>query len=505
MENIEGQDVAEGPAEYRIPSSRWPTFQEKLGKLAKRANKLGAGTIGFEIVRVEHMKLIRFDAMSFLPDEPPADRLVPIDAKVERAFVVGYEDINVVIVTGDRPKLNGWRFVGTLQSLKDDEGVIINILRNIPGETIPAKYRDAEQWCDQCKTRRFRIDTYIVMHDDGRTAQVGSDCLKDFTGHASPDTIARFCEYLIELDGMISDGERGGFGGGEADSLSTLWIVTLASARVRVKGWMSRSKAREIAGQSSDYEARKDTDPTVTGHLRTVTATADAVSDYLDRKLGDKRMREDGVAITEADSLEAEAAIEWIRSMDRNELQRGDNDYLWNLYAACANGNMTWRMLGIVCSLVAAYQRAMGREQERKERASKWANSQFVGTLKTREVFRLKLTAEPRGYTTQFGTSYLHRLEDEAGNQFTMWGDRFTVESGETEVLKRWDAATNDLVEYVNPVYRPWAVDEWVNIKATVVKHEERDGIKSTTINRPALDVPKPVKVRKAKATAVPA
>ncbi len=479
---MEIETVVEGPVEHRIPASRWLTFEEKLGKLARRANKLGAGTISFEIVRVEHMKLIRFDALAFLPDAPPADKLVPLDAKVERGYTLGFEDINVVIVAGDRPKLNGWRFVGTLQSLRDDEGNVINITRNVPGETIPAQYRDAQQFCDQCETRRRRIDTYIVMHDDGRTAQVGSDCLKDFTGHASPETIARFCEYLIELDGMMRDGESGG--SGAADTLSTRYIVTLAAARVRVKGWMSRSKAREINETAGEYADRVAADyadgtHTTTGRLRTVSATADAVSTYLEKKIGAESMTEDGVAITEADEAEAEVALTWIREMDRRVLSLGDNDYLWNLYAACANSQMTWRMLGIVCSLIAAYRRAIGREQERKARNEKWAGSQFIGTLKLREVFRLKLTAEPRGYATQFGTSYLHRLEDESGNQITLWGDGVQVPTADPRVKRAWN------------------VDEWLDIKATVVKHEERDGIKSTTINRAALDVPKAAKVRR--------
>jgi hypothetical protein len=208
-------------------------------------------------------------------------------------------------------------------------------------------------------------------------------------------------------------------------------------------------------------------------------------------------MKVDGVEVTETDEADADAALAWVREMDRSTI--GDNDYFWNLFAATRTDDMTYRTLGIVCSLVAAWQREMGRKREKSARYEALRNSHFIGTVGKREVFRLKLTSEPRGYSTQFGVSYLCRLEDEEANQVTWWSSALLrVETGEFEDRSVWNGTDQVVIKV--PVYRPWAVDEWLNVKATVVKHEERDGILSTTINRAALDVPKPVKVRKAKA-----
>jgi hypothetical protein len=486
MENVV---AVEAPIEHRIPDERWADFQKKFAQLAKRAMKLdvpSGSRVSFTEERRETMVVVQ------RPNGDEWDEKLVTEQEYATLQApwrhVGTRTFHVVTVQGDRPKLNGWRFVGTLQSMRDDENNVINILRAAPGESIPAQYRDAPQWCDQCKTRRFRIDTYIVAHDDGRMAQVGSDCLKDFLGHANPESVARFCEYLIELDAL--GGSFGEYVHGEG-SLHLPYILDLTAARVRVKGWMSRSKAREINGEADGYDERVEADyadgtHTTTGRLRRVEATADAVGDYLDKKLGPKRMSRDGVEVTAADLAEAEAALEWIRAQDRNTLQRGDSDYMWNLYAACARSDMSYRTMGIVCSLIAAYQRAMGRERERKERNAQFANSQFVGTVKTREVFRLKLTAEPVHYANDFGGSYLHRLEDEAGNQIVWWASNLIMLNHETR-------EPGEDAQF-------WAVGDWLNLKATVVKHEERNGIKQTTINRAAIDVPKPPKAKRSKA-----
>src|SRR5579885_1648950 len=80
-------------------------------------------------------------------------------------------------VDGLIPSQNGWNFVATL--VHTDEG---NIVRSVPGYTVPVEFRDKPTWCDHCKCNRVRRDTYIVQHEDGRIMQVGSNCLEDFIG-----------------------------------------------------------------------------------------------------------------------------------------------------------------------------------------------------------------------------------------------------------------------------------------------------------------------------------
>lgn len=94
-------------------------------------------------------------------------------------------------VEGVIPEQNGWQFVATLVHTEDG-----NIIRAVPGYTVPVEYRDRPTWCDHCKTNRIRRDTYIVRHEDGRVMQVGSNCLEDFIG-APASSLTKAVEHLL--------------------------------------------------------------------------------------------------------------------------------------------------------------------------------------------------------------------------------------------------------------------------------------------------------------------
>ena len=130
-----------------------------------------------------------------------------------------------VSVTGDAPKLNGWTFIGTVENV---EGM--TVLRSIPGQEIPATYRDANPCnCDHCKINRLRNSTFIVKHDNGTFMQVGRACLKDFLGHASPEKIAAHAQYLAEL--TFSDYEDAEAFGGRQVLMCNVDSVVAASIR----------------------------------------------------------------------------------------------------------------------------------------------------------------------------------------------------------------------------------------------------------------------------------
>ena len=80
-------------------------------------------------------------------------------------------------LTGEAPRLAGWRFVAALTHLDGE-----NVARTLPGETLPAVYRTRGPKCDHCKVNRRRDDTFVVGHADGRFVQVGSTCLAGLPG-----------------------------------------------------------------------------------------------------------------------------------------------------------------------------------------------------------------------------------------------------------------------------------------------------------------------------------
>src|SRR5258708_22793012 len=107
-----------------------------------------------------------------------------------------YKVTQELIVEGVAPKIAGWSFLATPSW---DGGVLVT--RTVPGfdgRIDPGSVQD--QWCDHCRTRRERYDTYLVQGQDGERKQVGSTCIKDFLGQAfQPSWVA---SHGSELDDM---------------------------------------------------------------------------------------------------------------------------------------------------------------------------------------------------------------------------------------------------------------------------------------------------------------
>jgi hypothetical protein len=106
----------------------------------------------------------------------------------------------------------------------------------------------------------------------------------------------------------------------------------------------------------------------------------------------------------------------------------------------------------------AAVLKIIAKDAERKAAARLAdAGSVFVGTVGKREDFTLTLTGEAQ-YDSMYGTQYLHFFKDAAGNVVIYKGSKkLAVAKGEE-----------------------------ITFKATVKAHDERDGVKQTSLSRPA-------------------
>lgn len=103
----------------------------------------------------------------------PATRTERTEGGIE-VTVHGFE----VEVTGSPAKYEGWSFVATIDDL-GDAGVVV---RCAPGAPEVDHSTITPGVCDHCHTTRARRHTYLVIHEDGRTMQVGKSCMKDFLG-----------------------------------------------------------------------------------------------------------------------------------------------------------------------------------------------------------------------------------------------------------------------------------------------------------------------------------
>jgi len=249
---------------------------------------------------------------------------------------------NQVKVFGEPPVLAGWKFLARLYPA-EDPNVPGNLIKAVPGVELPERYRTVPPDCEHCRKNLRRCSTYVVQNvETGEMRQVGSTCLKDFLGHKSPESYARYAEGLAALLEEIGAKEEEGFGGGGGGGdrgYSIQPFVELVWAMVRKYGFLGRGKAYE-SGQ---------------------TSTVDAVLSMIYGKgEADKRaLKELRESITAEDRANAEQAIIWARG-----LKEGDDeyisqlsDYFWNLSVACSSEVVTGKTVGIVGSLPTAYER----------------------------------------------------------------------------------------------------------------------------------------------------
>ena len=284
--------------EYDIPTFRLPVMESRLEKLNKKAFKLGCDEGVITVI-----------------SEPFIRQVVWNDEKYDIEFVT-------VSVSGQAPKLEGWTFVGYI----DTEGLVY-------GDHIEDSERERQGECDYCGQVRARKHTFVITHDDGNRKVVGSSCLKDFFGGQSPDSIARWLTIFKDFtDDFRSNDFQDDYQFNTVQTLS--YILEGTRKMIRAFGWVSGGQAYQEIG---------------------LTSTKDRVDTYLNGK-GSREcnklvqawydaQRENDYPDTDPQLIEN--AIEWAKSLKGDE-----NNYLNNIGILGEQGYATARQLGMAVSIL---------------------------------------------------------------------------------------------------------------------------------------------------------
>lgn len=415
---------------YLVPDCNLAELETRIAKLNKRCRKLGVPEITLAAT-ADHVK----HEVGQLTTDGHINRTwrtsiekTPVSELPATAYLANaFEPTGMVMtwhrveVTGHSPKLADWRFIAVLEPLNTDEGTE-NLTRVLPGETCPAEFRTRIGECDHCNKHRNRKETFVVKHANGGHKCVGRNCLKDFLGyHDDPNALASIAEMLAELAGLCEDAGDEGWGGGSFRGRPSEWSIehflALAACRVRKHGWVSKAAANEA------YE-RGDTRKDATANVVLEILTPPNFNDDQAKRAWAKLVAEH--IVEEVDKANAEAAIEWAK-----ELEAGDNDYLHNVNLVARVGTVSRRTAGIAASILAAHEKALGWEREAKERES-LPESNWIGTegerLKCLKVTVKKIIAKESAY----GTTGIHLMNDENGNDLTWFATGSWLKEGET-------------------------------------------------------------------------
>lgn len=440
---------------YLVPACNLDELEAKLEKLAKRVARLGVGAIAWTKT-VSHV-LFRCRNLTVMGEINHSWRTQEnLDAQPDNPFRAEKtgEAMNVFAVTlaGDKPTLNGWSFVATLEPLVAD-GETLNLIQTLPGESCPVSFRTVINRCDHCNVNRRRTQTFVLRHEDGTHKSVGRQCIKDFLGYnADPHALASYLELLAELQSVCGgsedfDEDGFGFGGGRGDTgWSIEKFLALTACRIRSFGWVSRTEVKD-----NPWSGKKATADCVLRLLTPPRSTdgADALKEW--KEFADSHVE------VEKDAVDAQAAIDWAKALTDDELSR--SEYLANLNLLARVGVIDRKTAGLGASIVVAYYKAVEREIERQRKAAR-PESNWIGTVGER-IKVLKVTCEKViSNEGAFGVTGIHKLVDDKGNDLTWFASESTkwIDEGAT-----------------------------VTIAATVTKHDEYKGRKQTVVNRVAI------------------
>ncbi|MQA75537.1 MAG: hypothetical protein GEU88_14555 [Solirubrobacterales bacterium] len=191
-----------------VENRRWfsaeelPALRERIAGLRRRAQRLGA--------------------------EAPALR------ELERAG-----DRTLVELVGEIPRLSGWRVVA---ELRHADGA--TEARPRPGETLPTgEWASAEPRCDHWGLRRRRRTTLLLRHRSGDVAQVGTNCLEDFTGERDP----------LAPTGAGARGAGAERGSGAAEPTLGEFLAAVC-AEAREQGFVAKARA-QLEGETTAARA----------------------------------------------------------------------------------------------------------------------------------------------------------------------------------------------------------------------------------------------------------
>jgi hypothetical protein len=342
-----------------IPTSMLPDFKGKVVDLNKRASRLKCDPITYDITAEK--------------------ATIKITAEQYGGYVKpGYSyEVTKVNITGVTPVIPGYQVVAKIDH---DAELGTNIIIEFGGKKLPADFLHKDGDCDHCNIKRQRNKTYILRDiETDKLSQVGSSCLKDFTGHSNPENVCKIQEFMDDSMGELSE-----FGSSsQSNYIKVEPFLDIVAECMLKYGYVSATKGEE----------------------QCIMSTADEAIEIYKNDVNDKFTISD-----EAKALSSKA-IEYIKSLDRDKY----DNYANNIISFVDNGMVKDKYFRMLASSIAFY----NNEQYKLNKVESNKHKTFIGEIDSKITFNASLVNQA---TTQndFGIVYINRFNDENGNNI-MW------------------------------------------------------------------------------------
>jgi hypothetical protein len=334
---------------YRIAVDHLEDIKGKLDKLSNKASRYD-----------KHLSYTVGRPYPFRVVVKVYDEINHCLVKTGEEFTVECVDIDI---DTDIISINGWKVCAHIEHT--DAGNIVTAINN---HDINQSWYAINSNCDHCSINRYRKVTYIVQHETGNYKQVGSTCLKDYTG-IDPELVLAFNivsdEFVVDDNIKCFDYMRGC-----EHVYSSLEIIALSIDCISEKGYV----------KSSDIGSTKEQVITKLSH---------------DEKASEQATKK------------AQEIITFISEYS------GIDNILNNCKALVLSELCKIKHFGILAYSSIAVQ----REQERQaEKQVEIKESEFIGTIGERRDIMIKDCILLTSFNNQYGTTYLYKLMDEHDN-----------------------------------------------------------------------------------------
>jgi hypothetical protein len=152
-----------------IPESSFFSFSVAMEKIQRRAIKIGFDVPSYELIGQD--LVIDDDGVMFMCHKVEVDNV--------------------------QSKLNGYHLVAKIDHTAHLDYNVVHVFDREANVNVDEMSK-ADCFCEHCGTHRKRNSTYLVS-DGSKLTQVGSSCLKDFTGHDSAEAIAKFYAEVFDV------------------------------------------------------------------------------------------------------------------------------------------------------------------------------------------------------------------------------------------------------------------------------------------------------------------
>lgn len=322
--------------EYNILASKIGYFKTKIESINKKAKNIGC------------------DPITYVVGDIIGDDKQPPRVKIQ---------LHATTI-----KINGWKFIGCMEHKAEGK----NIIKCIPGESIPEKYRTAKSVCDHCGVNRYRRNTYILRSSNNDYQQIGKSCLKDFMGH-DPRQVAEYAEIISSMLDDLNDGDD------VKDSSEYTFVLTrflkACAIMVRQHGWTSVKKAKNEGGFST---------------------ASRAVEAYFS-----------DLQSTDADETLVEKSLQWVNQLSYKQM----SDWEHNLVIMASEPYIYRQDCNFAASIIGGYLASINNVSDN--------SSNFVGNIgdKLSETLTV-ITAKP----LKFGI--LYQFTDKQNNRYTWFASK---------------------------------------------------------------------------------